>query len=124
LMATRHNLPDFLRTELNDRLELHYPPFSRVLLIHIQSPEETKAHNFSHEISKLLQNDANLTVVGPMVAPIAKIKQLYRYQLWVQAKTHKPLYISAKSTHEFLKKNKKKLKNLTLKFDMDPVHLH
>ncbi len=84
--AVRHDLSEFARQELPHRKALGYPPFSSMIRIVIRGASEKASHALAEELARRLQECANgaspaVRVLGPSIAPMAKLRGDYRYQV-------------------------------------------
>ena len=66
---------------------MHYPPFGVLANVLIQSEKLEEAAGWSAEIGKWFQKSApeGIRVLGPCTAPIARIKNVYRFHLILKA---------------------------------------
>ncbi len=72
---------------MNYRQQLEYPPFTHLARIIVKGEEEKLVINKVEEIAHWLQTLAQDTqVLGPVPAPLAKIKKQYRWQLILKNK--------------------------------------
>ncbi|MAV64949.1 MAG: primosomal protein N' [Candidatus Marinimicrobia bacterium] len=104
-----------------DRLELDYPPFSKIIRILLKGKNIKDLEKTMNPIINFL-NENKFTVLGPTLAPIEKINNLYRYHIIV--KSDKPLrlqdaYLKNKKLNDYLSK----LKRVRYQFDIDPLSL-
>ncbi|MGA9586354.1 MAG: primosomal protein N', partial [Terracidiphilus sp.] len=91
--ASTHNYAAFAERELKYRRWMHYPPFGVLANILIQSEKLEEAAGWSGEIGKWFQKTApeGVRVLGPCIAPIARIKNVYRFHLILKAASRKVL---------------------------------
>lgn len=89
--TTNHDFEGFAQYELQERQDLHYSPFSRLALFRIQGPSlgqaEDAARLLSERARRLKQAKseyANVQVLGPAPAPIAKLRGKFRFQALVK----------------------------------------
>ncbi|WP_410768174.1 primosomal protein N' [Fontibacillus sp. BL9] len=97
--ASGHDYGSFVREELNHRRTLHYPPYSRLILVtlsHEQLPLLLRmAENFAGDLRAKSQKlgwygDLDrfaaeaLDILGPVASPIPRIKNRYRFQCMVK----------------------------------------
>ena len=84
--AAHHDVDAFLARELVDREELGYPPFSRLVLIRLDAPDEptviSAAQHLAAAALALPEVKAErVEVRGPTPAPIPRIRGRYRWRL-------------------------------------------
>ncbi len=95
--AIRHDFEGFADQELIHRQALLYPPHGSLISLRIQSSEHSKAYQLAQHVgsrARALQNQfapyKSLEVLGPAEAPLAKLKNQYRYYLLLKG-TQKPV---------------------------------
>ena len=76
----------FYREELPTRQALNFPPAAHMAAVHFRASSEmvasAAAEAFVNKIKPLLEPGVEL--FGPMPAPIAKVRNQYRYQLMIR----------------------------------------
>jgi primosomal protein N' (replication factor Y) len=90
--AAEHDFEAFIKQELVYREELFYPPFAYLCLLRFESEDEQKAMKLAVEQAEKLRNaarkmDAELLILGPALAPLSRIKGIYRIQLLLKGGT-------------------------------------
>jgi len=93
LAASKHDYGAFGERELKYRRWMHYPPFGVLANVLIQSEKLEEAAGWSAEIGKWFQKTMpeGVRVLGPCTAPIARIKNVYRFHLVLKASSRKAL---------------------------------
>ncbi len=91
--ASTHDYAGFAERELKYRRWMHYPPFGVLANVLIQSEKLEEAAGWSGEIGKWFQKTApeGVRVLGPCTAPVARIKNVYRFHLILKAASRKVL---------------------------------
>lgn len=91
--ASTHDYAGFAERELKYRRWMHYPPFGVLANVLIQSEKLEEAAGWSAEIGTWFQKTApeGIRVLGPCTAPIARIKNVYRFHLILKAASRKAL---------------------------------
>ena len=91
--ASTHDYAGFAERELKYRRWMHYPPFGVLANVLVQSEKLEEAAGWSGEIGKWFQKTApeGIRVLGPCTAPIARIKNVYRFHLILKASSRKAL---------------------------------
>jgi primosomal protein N' (replication factor Y) (superfamily II helicase) len=80
-----HDYRGFFDEELAARLELHYPPYSRLTLVEVKGGDDNKVRTLAEQIaSRLRQLQGPYEVLGPAPAVIGKIKKMFRWHLVVR----------------------------------------
>ncbi|MDR2934602.1 MAG: primosomal protein N', partial [Candidatus Adiutrix sp.] len=90
--AAAHDYRAFFQAEIEARRELGYPPFSRLALIRFSGPEAAEAEAAAAEAAEqgrrlAAESGARLEILGPAPAPLARLKEQYRFQLLVRGAT-------------------------------------
>lgn len=107
------------KEEIEARKVLHYPPFSRIINVILSALDVEMLEKKAVEFYKRIEV-AGLEFHGPMPAPISRIKNRYRYQIFIKG--------DRKSINKF----KRKLYNEVMEFksnslritvDVDPINL-
>jgi primosomal protein N' (replication factor Y) len=93
LAASTHDYNGFVERELKYRRWMHYPPFGVLANLLIQSKRMEEAAGWSATLGKWFQRAApeGVRVLGPCTAPIARIKEVYRFHLILKANSRKAL---------------------------------
>jgi len=91
--ALRHDVHGFIEREMRDRRELEYPPFSRIALVRVDAPEEERARAAAEKLARLARTAAarGAHVIGPAAAPLARLRNRYRFRFMVRALERAPL---------------------------------
>jgi primosomal protein N' (replication factor Y) len=93
LAASAHDYASFVARELKYRRWMHYPPFGVLANLLIQSKRMEEAAGWSATLGKWFQKTAleGVRVLGPCAAPIARIKETYRFHMILKASSRKSL---------------------------------
>ncbi len=84
--AQQHNFKQFFLSELPVRKELNYPPFGRLVYILIKGENEIAVQAAAERFHQALHLPEALgKVLGPIPAPLSKIKKNFRWQLIIKA---------------------------------------
>jgi len=86
LAAQDHDYRSFYRQEIANRETYSYPPFTHFATILLRGRSEEQTIKSAEAFASILQSfkEANfpeLEIMGPVPAPLAKIKQYYRWQI-------------------------------------------
>lgn len=86
--AQNHDYEGFVQTELMHRQQLNYPPFHKMAALKIQSMDLEKVQRMAQQLSKrsyFLKEKYEafqlVEVLGPAAAPIAKLRNQFRYHI-------------------------------------------
>jgi primosomal protein N' (replication factor Y) len=88
--ALRHDYTSFAANELPTRQQFHYPPFSSLVRLIVRGSSEAATEQFTDQLTAGLRNSverqsAEVRVLGPAPAPIAKLRDKYRFHTLLQA---------------------------------------
>lgn len=118
-LAAKQDYDTFARSELMARRDFFYPPFSQMLKLTIWDKDEEAALSLAKRIVSFLQLQQqqglcdDLLVAGPFPALVAKVRDLFRFNILLKAKDMKPV------KELFLASEFKEQPNLY--FDVDPA---
>jgi primosomal protein N' (replication factor Y) len=119
--AINHDYEAFYRQEILFRKELRYPPFSRFVNLicahHDQRRAEHVAEALTHALKEVVGK--GVEVIGPAEAPLARLKNLYRYHVALRANLDAPLSQIVRSALERLLPAER----MSIAIDMDPLSM-
>ena len=108
----------FLKKELLLRKEKKLPPFYRLISLIISGKNENSIMKFSQNIKSHLPKLSKVNILGPVFAPITKLKKKYRCRILIRCP--KNLFIQ-KDLSRSLNKIKT-LPGIKLEVDVDPIN--
>ena len=115
---SKNNPREFLKKELLLRKEKKLPPFYRLISLIISGKNESLIMKFAINIKYKLPKIKEVNVLGPVLAPITKIKKKYRCRILIRYP--KNLFIQ-KYLSQIL--NKIKITSgIKLEVDVDPIN--
>ena len=122
--AIKSNFKTFYASNLAERNELSYPPFTRLCRITFTGSNLNQVQNISEKITNIFINSKKFKVLGPAEAPISKIRNQFRYNSLIASKKTNPMEIqnffnSKIGTHAL----EKAYNNVTMKLDIDPINM-
>lgn len=132
LTAKSHDYIRFYNKEISIRNEFNYPPFTDIINIVISGENEKDTYNMSSSFAKDIRQkifqetnskELSETIIGPMEAPIYRIKNKYRRQIIIKAKkTDIPMISKAieRVNRNYLDKINK---NINISIDFNPVSI-
>ncbi len=98
----QHDYLGFYNQEIRFRRSLKYPPFSRLINCLFQGNQEAEVIKIVEKTSRFLRKEAqknnwtsSLELLGPVPAPIAKIKGRYRWQVLLKGENNRILHQAA-----------------------------
>jgi len=117
---TNKNPDIFLEKELEIRKKNNLPPFQRFISLILSSNDERKLQKNSLEFKNYINGKLNSDVLGPVNAPIYKIRKKFRVRLLIRGK--KTLKIQ--NSLSLAIKNFKFEKGIKLSVDVDPINFN
>jgi len=114
---TNKNPDIFLEKELILRKKNNLPPFEKFISIIISGKSEKKVEKFAYELKNKLKKNLNSKILGPVIAPINKIKNNYRYRILIRSK--KTQNVQKRLSDILI--NLKNHKEIKLAVDVDPI---
>ncbi|MBI5558466.1 MAG: primosomal protein N' [Deltaproteobacteria bacterium] len=82
--AQKHDYHGFYEKELQLRKALQYPPFARLVNLRFSGDDEEMVKNAAHLTAlqaRAMADSCQAAVLGPAAAPLARIRDQYRWQL-------------------------------------------
>src|SRR5690606_30167947 len=92
-LAASHDVDAFVERELRDRAELSYPPYSRLALVRIEAIDELSTQREAERLARIARRSApdGVLVVGPAPAPIARLRNRFRWRFMLRSRERGPL---------------------------------
>ncbi|MBX3229891.1 MAG: primosomal protein N' [Labilithrix sp.] len=119
--AVQHDVGRFFEEELKNRRELDYPPFSRMVLVRIDSLDEAEAQRAGAVLARAARSvvaENEVMVLGPAVAPIAKVKNRFRFRVTLRSASREHLRKGALAVHAAIQTLPRSVR---AGIDVDPV---
>jgi primosomal protein N' (replication factor Y) len=118
--AKSHDYLGFYNQEMLIRHKLGYPPYYYLTVIKILSKSYEDARNASSKVYEYLnKNLTNTTILGPSIANVFKINNVYRFQIVLKYKREDELHNILNQLIEHYKTNSK----VKLDIDFNPIHI-
>lgn len=96
--AQKNDYEGFVQVELSHRQQLNYPPFHKLAALRLQSADLQKVQQVSSQILQRAQmlkekfsTFSEIEILGPAAAPIAKLRNQYRFHLLLKCAHSKKL---------------------------------
>jgi len=118
LNISKNDPNQFLKKELILRKEKKLPPFFRLISLIISGQNEQLIMKFALNLKLKLPKIKEVNVLGPVLAPITKIKKKYRCRILVR-------YPKSIFMQKYLSKSLSKIKiqpGIKLEVDVDPIN--
>ena len=93
----RGDFPAFLRRELQERREFHYPPYYRLIHLTLRHKEEKTVHQAAVFFGKLLTEKLGDRVLGPVLPHVARVRGYYTQEILLKLEKSAPLLNDAKA---------------------------
>jgi len=121
--AAAHDYPAFYEKELRFRRVMHYPPFTALANILLRSQKLELAVKWSGALSRRLAggNWAGVRILGPAAAPLARLKQEFRYQFLIKSERRATLHKLLRDCQAFARAEQWPATALVI--DVDPFRL-
>lgn len=117
-MAKEHNYIGFYQHELEIRRKLNYPPYCFVCVVKIMSKDYEVSQTVSKKVGEYLRKELpNHTILGPTVAALSKIKNVYYFQCIIKYKNRDEIKEVMKNLMDHYS-NQKKIK---IEVDMNSI---
>lgn len=106
----------FVEAELAERDAADMPPFTRLVSLIISGEEEDMVRGFSKDLARHAPSNDVVTVFGPAPAPMAVIRNQFRYRFLVKAEKN----INIQKTISHWLSSLKKPNSIKVQIDVDP----
>lgn len=121
-LAAAQDYAAFYEKELAFRRALHYPPFSAMANVLVRGEKKEVALGMSTSLARLFMPPPDkLRVLGPAEAPVARLRNEYRYQFLIKAASRKALSELLQRVRRFAQEHK--WGATALMIDVDPLTL-
>ncbi|MGD8504861.1 MAG: primosomal protein N' [Syntrophobacterales bacterium] len=128
--ARTHDYTGFFEEEMAFRQELGYPPYRRLILFQLAGNVEEKTHQAAQRLGarfkELLHQRPDrlqeLEMLGPVAAPLPRVKAKYRWQLLLKSRKSAPLLNAGRELMNWWQAELKG-SGVSLSADVDPISL-
>jgi primosomal protein N' (replication factor Y) (superfamily II helicase) len=114
VLAAAQDVHGFAEAELLERIELGYPPFSRLALVRIDAEDEARARSVAEHFARsarassealddrqldraggsgALEGYAPVDVLGPAPAPIPRLRNRFRFRVMLKSESRSALRV-------------------------------
>jgi len=123
LAACKHDYAAFYKQEIRIREKLGYPPFTNIAVIIISSVNDRLCYGKSEEVrQKLMEALEGELLLGPVRAPLSKIKNRYRWRLVIKCESLEKLIKVLSETHKLFRIIKGR-QEIDLSMDINPASM-
>lgn len=120
--ARNHAYDDFYAEEIENRRELLYPPFSRLINIIIRSRSEATVEKVCDALRKHLDGDAyrntGVEVIGPAPLPFYKLRNYFRWHVMLKGVDNMP---KMKEIADTIISSVSRSRDTYIAVDVDPI---
>ena len=117
---TNSNPDIFLNKELNIRKQNKLPPFQRFISIILTGDNEAKLEKEAFEFKTFIENKIIGKILGPVSAPIFRLKKKYRIRLLIRG----PKTLKLQNSLAMIIPNYKFQPGIKLSVDVDPINFN
>ena len=117
---TNSNPDIFLNRELDIRKKNKLPPFQRFISLILTGDNETKLEKEAYKFKTFIENKLNGKILGPVSAPIFRLKKRYRIRLLIRGEKTLKLQNSLAAAIP----NYKFQPGIKLSVDVDPINFN
>lgn len=132
--AQTHDFKRFATREFELRRETAYPPFGSLIAMKFEAASEAGAHQAARDYAsaarKHLRQNAELAskvfMLGPALAPLARLKDKYRWQLLIKSRSRamaRQLAVAMLNDVGFFESGGTTHKNVRIIVDVDPLSM-
>ena len=122
-LRAKHDYPGFVAKEMYFRRWMHYPPFSVLANVIVQSEKLEEVLDWSARLGRWLQQRKldEVRVLGPAAAPNVRLKRIYRYHFVLKADRREALGAALRAMLAVVDREEIPRRNVVV--DVDPMHL-
>ena len=131
VLAAEHNVDEFADLEMQVRAQRNLPPFCHATLFRLEGEDEVAVDHLARRVGQTVREfarthftEGQFNVLGPAPAPLERIKNKTRYQLWLWTHTREArvkLLRHLQQNDAMFAALRKAETRLVL--DVDPVHV-
>lgn len=120
-LSKEHNYIEFYKEEMKMRKLLKYSPYYYMAVINISSKDYDLGFKESNKMGTYLRNNLNneTIVLGPSMANIFKINNIYHYQIIIKYRSDDKLKQTLKFIDNMYKQNTK----IVVEIDLNPIKI-
>jgi primosomal protein N' (replication factor Y) (superfamily II helicase) len=113
----RHDYEGFVKDELSRREAVHYPPFSRMVVVRLDGVDAAAVREAATAAATYARAaaDPGVTVLGPSEAPISRLRGQTRFQVWLSGADRGKLLTSSRAVQRMPLS-----RGVRLEVDVDP----
>lgn len=123
--AVRQDYKGFYEEEIAYRDLLRYPPISHMMCVQIQSRTEEDGLEYGNRLRAVMEQQRvrEAVFIGPALAPIARINDIFRLAIYVKLDDYDMLVRLKDICEKYIKQleDMGKMRGVTVQFDFDPM---
>jgi primosomal protein N' (replication factor Y) len=125
-LARRHDYGSIYKKEMNLRKEFGFPPFGRLINLRIEGADEDAVRGAALYLARLAANLNHaarpVKILGPVPAPLTRLRGKFRWQLLLQGTELEPLHTLCRRLQQQAK-TMPLARKVTVSVDVDPENL-
>ena len=119
-IAKNHNYEDFYNEEIKIRNTLKYPPFCNLAFLYLKGKDLNLLNKEGQNVVNFLKSKLdNVVILGPSMANIYKINNIYNIQIIIKYKSLKSIYTYL----DYLNKHYLLNNKLSFEIDINPLRM-
>jgi len=130
IAARAQDYTAFYKHEIGFRKDLRYPPYSRLVQILVVGKDRGQTARYAQSLGKICRTlqsknrafQREVELLGPVPAPLARIKKQYRWQLLLKGMKVRPLHELIKALRNTTEQELRKA-GIRMVIDVDPVDM-
>ncbi len=118
-----HDYEAMFKQEMKERREFAYPPIIRLINIHLEHKKEPVVEKAAFMLTQKLRSELGTIVLGPSISTIPRLKNRYRYDIFLKLKNDAPTLMKVKKLFLLRITQLKKMtgmSQLRINIDVDP----
>ncbi len=124
--AANQDYKGFYEEEIAYRDLLRYPPIAHMMSVQVLSKDENLGMQFANRIRAMMeqQKKPGAVFIGPAMAAIGKINDVYRMAVYVKMDDYQGLVEYKDLLEKYVRylEDRGQMKYLSVQFDFDPVN--
>ena len=118
--SSKYDYLSFYKKEMNIRKQLKYPPYYYLSIIRISGKDSNVVYQESLKIKRSLERNLEYVIIlGPSVASIFRVNNIYRYQILLKYKNEERIYFIIEKIINHYKNQSK----VNVDVDFNPLQL-